>query len=114
MLAEFVTALRSLFVRIAVSLMKRSGRILNASRAALIPCDWLHLRPDALSYEMREGRNLALDTGGFESGHVVGTLFDGDDRPRITAAGEHHLHQESTDATVTIHVGVNIDKNEMP
>lgn len=52
----------------------------------------LHGPPQAGRQKSSERTNVCFDAGGLESRHVLVTVVDAYDRPRVTAGREHDVH----------------------
>jgi hypothetical protein len=63
--------------------------------------------------EVGERRNIPADTRAFQRDHIPSAVPNRDDDPGESTGGHHHIHQEAPDAAISIHVGMNVDEEEM-
>ena len=56
--------------------------------------------------KFHEPPHIALDACFLQRIHILISLLDGYDDPVITAGGKHGVHQESAEAAVAVHAGV--------
>ena len=64
--------------------------------------------------EVGEGNYVFSDTRPFEGIHVSVAITDRYDRSGVSARCQHDVHQKTPDAAVSVHVGMNVDEEEMP
>lgn len=70
--------------------------------------------PDCIGEELTERADVSLRARSGQRGHIsVPTLYP-DDGPGIASRSKHGIHQESAHAPVSIHVGVDVDEEEVP
>src|SRR5690606_41922336 len=60
-----------------------------------------------------EWRNVLSDAGAFKGGHIGIAFFNRDDGPGPASGREHRVHEETSDAPVSVHVWMDIDKRKM-
>ena len=68
---------------------------------------------DQAGDECRKGPYVLADARRFERAHVSVALLHRDDRPRIAARGQHHVHEESPHAAVAVHVRMDVHQGEV-
>src|SRR5579871_828296 len=64
--------------------------------------------------ECRERRDVLVNAGLFERGEIFLSRCDRHDCPWIAARREHRVHQKPTHPAVSVDVGMDINKDEMP
>ena len=68
---------------------------------------------DSLRDERRERLDVITDARRFQRLHVFRTVFNADDRPRISAGCHHEIHQEASHAAVPIHIRMDVHEYEV-
>ena len=68
----------------------------------------LHPLSDHTRHEIRVRFSLLIHTGRLQSGQVGLALLDSDNRPWISAGGQHSIQQEPRDAAVAIRIRMDV------
>src|ERR1035437_2438916 len=64
--------------------------------------------------EVRKGSYVLSDARFFEGIHVGVAVTDGYDCPGVSARCHHCVHQITPDATIPVHIRMDIDEHKMP
>src|ERR1039457_4537542 len=57
--------------------------------------------------------DVVIHARGLESGHILSAPLDGNDRPAINGGRHHGIHQKTSHAPISIHVGVDVNEHEV-
>ena len=76
---------------------------------------WLAAEPllNKLRKEIGEWHDVLPHACLFQSGHVGVAPFQRHHCPGVTACREHHVHEEPADTAIAVHIGMDIDEDEM-
>src|SRR5680860_1017246 len=64
--------------------------------------------------KLHKRNNILLDAGAFQGSHIGIAFFNRDDGPVPAAGRQHRVHEETPNASVSVHVRMDIHKYKMP